>query len=109
MIHVRLIVNTHIPKGSIATHCALMPKVFCVIKGEKAKVFVNRKIVRRFQHFENGLLKQNKIFHEELSKARRFYKEITAGGPIYLSSRRMFNAPVETPPDDVETGFDNVI
>lgn len=92
-----------VPSGEVITHCVLMPKVFSVIQGEKAEVFIGRKCIRSFQHYKNALIKQNKVFQEEQLKAKKIFKDITENGPIPIQKRKI------TVRKEVKIGYDDVI
>ena len=86
-MELQLIKNNGVPKGEPITQYALMTKVLCVIEGEGARVFVGRKMVRKFLHYENGIKKKNRLFLREEDKAKRIFKELTKTGPILLRTK----------------------
>lgn len=86
-MELQLIKNTGVPKGEPITPYAMMIKVLCVIEGSGARVFVGRKQVRKFIHFENGIKKKNRLFLREEYKAKRIFKELTKVAPILIKAK----------------------
>lgn len=84
MFDFELIINTGVPKGATLTPYAMMPKIFCVIEGTGARVFYNRKLVKKFIYFENGIRRKNRVFEEEEKKAIRIFNALTKNGKILL-------------------------
>lgn len=88
MFEFSIIINTGIPKGAKVTPYAMMPKTFCVIEGEKAKVYQNRTVVRRYLHFENGIKKKNKLIAAEEKKAYKIFEGLTKNRELLIKGVR---------------------
>lgn len=82
-----LIKNTGVPKGAAITPYAMMQKIFCVIEGEGARVFIGRKQIRQFIHSENAIKKMHKMFFTEQERVLRIHKKLTKAGPILITQR----------------------
>jgi hypothetical protein len=80
-----LLVNSGVPQGAVATPYAMMPKILCCINGKGAEVFINRKMIRKFNFLSNGLKKLVKVREREEAKAYRIYKTLTKSKPLLLT------------------------
>lgn len=99
---------TGVPYDSAeVTHSAMMPKILCVIEGDKAYVYKNRQLIRKFLHVENGLLKLNKLFKRETDKAIKMYRSVAKDSVIYI--KKQSKIKVEKKQEQDKVGFDYVI
>jgi hypothetical protein len=94
--HEFTIISDEVPKGALVTQASFRPRIFCCISGDKANVYKGKTVIRKFQHFENGLKKQAKVLVRVDKAAANFYIALTKNGPLYL---RGYSG----------TGFDNVV
>lgn len=84
MFDFSILINDGIPKGAKVTPYAMMQKTLCVIEGERAKVYQNRKLIRKFFHYENALKKKDKLIAEEEKKAYRILSSLTKNKDLLI-------------------------
>jgi hypothetical protein len=82
-----IIKNTGVPKGTPITPYAMMPKIFCCIEGSGSRVFVNRKLIKKFIHSENGIKKMHRLFLNEEARIIKIFKKLTKDKPILLRTK----------------------
>ena len=86
---------TPIPDNARTTIGAIMPRVFCLIEGDKAKLFKNRSLVRSFKHDYNALKKQGALLDEEVRKALVSYSKLLGAGKLNIRKRRVIKVERE--------------
>lgn len=97
-----LVPRTPLPKGEKTTEAALMPHTLCCVSGEEATVYRNREKIRKFKHFENGMLKLKKLWDRERVKARKLYSKVSPSG-IFIKGSKKIIVKEEV------LGFENIV
>lgn len=104
MPELKVVQSKPIPSCAKVTLGAMMPKILCVIEGNSAKVYRNRTIIKKFKHYENGVLKVKKLWLKESKAKLKMYKLISKGKALFIRGNATIKQEEQT-----HIGFDNVI